>query len=716
MAQDTKTNLVEKKLNTLETMVNNNEQITSKDIDTVNNMYVNLVKNNKKVDEFAKLELENRIANLKSMIKDEISTLGAVSPRSFTIPKALRARIAVIAGAITIGLTGGVSTIALHGCSDKSEITTEVNGSENENVLVINDEKKVEENVSAEKVLPEHLAFDPNDNSELVDRMVKFIADAVGKGVAVKDVMTEEEIKLAEDNDVMVLTIAQLMDFYMGANIEDIDPKDYARLAYTTKTAETITDNYMTCSRAFMTDNLTAKENDVIDYSVIYANKESGESVQKFINMIAGYNSGNVKANEITDYIMDTYIEKDANVYSMSANYEVYRNMFVADMVTNNAISHDVNVILNEDGKINCDTEKEDGVKNKTEKAEEFTSMYNTVSEKLEISREYGEQDLNLVTEYERKTGIELEKDIKERVLAMNISFKLSEKFKTVGGSVSAAKGAGKGSTSYKTFKDASGKEVHVADSELLKYGVNPNDPAAQPKYEAAKKTEFDNKAKADPNHVIKDNNGNVVASGVDADKDQYNAGYAAGYSAGNNKQASNPGSSNKSYVGGYNAGYSQGLADRNAIDAQYQNKQETTFEPVSGGETTHREETVTEIPYTGPISTPAPTQTVEQPTQSVQPQTQPAPEQPSNNVPGVTFEPIDGGSTVEETIEEIPYTTETTVTTTTSSDGASYYEETIEEIPYTASLKGLLQEYKAKILYGNSTIVADNNSKTIKM
>lgn len=700
MAQDTMVNLVEKNLKTLETMVSNNEAVTSKDIELLNNKYINLVKNSKKIDDAVKAKLENRINNLKSMVNEETVTLSTVSPKSFRLSKKA---FAAITAATTLGVLAATTTITLHGCGEKQAIATEVNSeSASENKIVINDMDKEVKQPNTGKVLPENLAFDPNDNAELVDRMVKFIADAVSKGVAVKDVMTDEEIKLAEDNDVMVLTIAQLMDFYMGANIEDIDPKDYARLAYTTKTAETITDNYMTCSRAFMTDNLTAKENDVIDYSRIYANKESGESVQRFINLIAGYNSGSVSVSEVTGYINDTYNEKDANRYSMSANYEVYRNMFVADMVTNNAISHDVNVILNEDGKINCDTEKEDGVKNKTEKAEEFTSMYNTVSEKLEISREYGEQDLSLVTEYERKTGIELEKDIKEKVLAMNISFKLSEKFKTVTGSVSA-KGSGKGSTSYKTFKDANGKLVNVADSELLKYGVNPADPAAQTKYETAKKAEFDQKAKADPNHVIKDNKGNVVASGLEADATQYNAGYAAGYSDGNNKKSSNPGNSNKSYIGGYNAGYAQGLADRNALDSSLGNGSTTTYEPVSGGESTKKEETVVEIPYTGPINpTPAP-----QPAQQPEPTPEPQPEQPVG--PGVTFEPIEGGSsTVEETIEEIPYTE--------STGAESYYEETIEEIPYTASLKGLLKEFKANLLYGNHTIVAEEENKTIKM
>ena len=55
MAQDTMINLVEKNLNTLETMIKNNENVTSKDIELLNNKYINLIKNSKKIDDSVKM-------------------------------------------------------------------------------------------------------------------------------------------------------------------------------------------------------------------------------------------------------------------------------------------------------------------------------------------------------------------------------------------------------------------------------------------------------------------------------------------------------------------------------------------------------------------------------------------------------------------------------------------------------------------------------------
>lgn len=553
MDQNSKFKSIEKSLRHLELLGTN----SIKDIGELENRF-NMLSGLISGEDDVKRNIDHRINKLKENTK-EGATLEVVSPRVFIRKKAMIAGITSGILLTAVAVTSGTLT----SCGKTEQPIAPVAVEVEQPVEVVSENVVEEKPIVQEKVLSENLEFDCNDNIELVNRMSDFIADALSKGIPVKDIMTEDEIAIANEKEESLVTIEQLMDFYMVMNIEEIDPIDYARLSYTTKTAETITDNYMYCARVFMTDALTAKENDKIDYTTIIADKDSREAIQKFVDYLAQYNSSSDKksvGNEIKEYIISNYINRDANLYTMSVNEFTYRLMFVADMISNNSIlPTDVNVILNEDGKISCDMAKEDGVKDKTEKAEEFTSIYNAVEEKLEISREYTSQDLSSISEEELKTGVQLEKEIEELALTKTRGYNPNEKFTNAIGANVATKKGGSANNSYTTFSNG----VNVSNAELAKYGAK-----TQAEYEAAKKAEFDRMAQNDPNHVIKDTDGNIVVNGPEADSGQYNNGYAAGYSDGNKKNSKNPNSSNASYVAGYNEGYDKGLADRLALDA----------------------------------------------------------------------------------------------------------------------------------------------------
>ena len=585
MSQKYKYDIMLNKIDTAIKTLEANENNSQEDIDKVVALYNKAMK----LNNYESYEVQELIDRLEVFAPDfiakveeenEMQNLYAISPKSYKIKK--NTLKSAIAGGI---FALAVTSVASCSLRNDANVVPET---------VVETETETFEPIVETKILPENLSFDPNDNIELVNRLSDFIGDAITKGIPVKDVMTEEEIKLAEENEESLVTIEQLVDFYLVMNIEDIDPVDYARLGYNTKTAETITDNYMYCARIFMTDTLTANNSTKIDYSNIIADKDSSEAIQEFINYLVNYNDSENKkelGSEIKEFIISNYINRDANIYSMSANEFTYRMMFVADMISNNSIlPNDVNVILNEDGKISCDLKKEDGIKNKTEKAEEFTSIYNTVDEKLEISREFINQDLNNISESELKTGYELEKEIKEKVLIMNVSYKLNPKFDNsieILNKKSNTKG-------YKTFIDANGNRINIPLDELDKYGVTNLDD-----YEAAKRKEFEENAKKDPNHTIKDPDGNEVVRGEDADPAKYNEGFAAGYSDGNKYNSKNPKSSNKSYLAGYEAGYAQGLADRKALDESLK-EPPSDFDPVEPSEP---EEPSTEAPSEEPPS-----------------------------------------------------------------------------------------------------------------
>lgn len=647
MANNNMINVVEKNLNYLELQIQSGMEVSMTDVERVNNLYVNFIKNNKNISDEEKASYEERINNLNGFVNydksaEERAYVSVPSEKVESVKSFDKSKLKLPAG-IVIGVAAtALAAFALKDCGKEEVVQPVAIETEAPTPVVEEPVEVVKEEVK--KVLSESLAFDPNENQELVNRMVEFIADSLTKGIPVKDVMTEEEIALAEENDQPLITIAQLMDFYMVMNIEDIDPADYARLQYNTKTAETITDNYMYCARIFMTDSLSAGVSDEIDYTKIMAHKDSAEQLQKFVDYLAKYNDSKATAEEIREYIMDQYIEKDANLYSMSANELTYRLMFDADLISNNSIlTKDMNIILNEDGKITCDTVKDDGVKNKTEKAEEFTSIYNAVDEKLIAARDFRDQDLTNIDEYELKTGVELEEEIKNGVLALNVRFNLNEKF-SFAGDISVKSGnGGKASVAYVTGRSPkTGKIVNVSEEEMRRYKAT-----NIAEYEANKEAAWNAAAKADPNHVIKNNEGKVVVSGSDVDKDQYNSGYAAGYSDGNNKRSSNPGSSNASYVAGYNEGYAKGLADRNALDATYTNKKETTFvdTPDTVVETTERVDVQPYVPGPVPVD-PTP----------VNPDPTPVNPEPAPSEPVTEFVPVDEVVEQEETVEVIDY------------------------------------------------------------
>ena len=248
MARDYKHDLILNKLDTSIGTLETNVNPTQEDITKVVELYNNITKMKSYSSEEIG-ELEDRLKafapdlSIGGNSEEEIQNLSDVSPRSHKINKDTL-KGAIVGGAIILAITS-VAGCTLRSCSKP--------------VQTIETEVEVEPTpvptpvpTPSPKVLAENLAFDPNDNNEIVTRMSDFIADALTKGIPVKDVMTEEELKIADENEQSLVTIEQLMDFYMVMNIEDIDPIDYARLGYNTKTAETITDNYMYCARVFM--------------------------------------------------------------------------------------------------------------------------------------------------------------------------------------------------------------------------------------------------------------------------------------------------------------------------------------------------------------------------------------------------------------------------------------------------------------------------------
>lgn len=392
------------------------ENYFNKDVEAIRELVEKLISAGSNIPESEIAKVNGEIDGLLANAKDD--SLSISSNRFVKIPK--KAAIAMgslaLVGAITI------SGITLSGCGNsttatqeqeidmdaikdevKAELMAEMQG-EQENQVSIN---------STEKVLSENLSFDPNNNDELVSRMVDFIAEAWAAGVDVP--------------------VDKMMDYYLVMNLEDIDPVDYARLGYNTKTTESILSNYQYCANLFMDDLLTIEDGKTIDYSLIVADKDSALSLNTLEQKIVQMNEKTITSKDVHDYIYDTYIDLDSqreNLYNAGPNWQAYSFMFSYDELTNGkGLSDDENIILNEDRNAVCATNTVDGEKNKSDKAQEQTSIVNQLDQKLEIAFANSNQDLTNVSESERKSGIELENEItsllKERnaVLVENPKF-----------------------------------------------------------------------------------------------------------------------------------------------------------------------------------------------------------------------------------------------------------------------------------------------------
>jgi len=564
-------------------------------------------KNEKYVTEEQRNEYRERINDIK--VK-EIEKESKYS--NLRVYPAFRKRVAS-----TILVLSLLPVTALGGCSsDKEDENVQVEEfelKENNAVVQNNQTEQVKEEVK-EKVLSSALSFDPNDNKELVERMTNFVVDSLNSGIAIKDFMTEEEIEAAKKADATtVITLEQLMDYYFVLNIEDIDPIDYAKLGYKAKTTDTIIENYQNVANEYSMDLLTIDYDNVIDYSEIVAHRDSAKSINDFNNLIARLNdSENEKEviSEIRDYVNMNYITNESNIPSMAINEQVYRSMFSFDILTNGkGITKDMGIILMEDGTYNCLSKATKEIKNESERAQEATNIRNIEKEKLEESRKHYEEVTN-VSDYELKTGAELENEIRENVLEQKAVYVANPSLYEEKTEEKVTKPTTTNTQSSTTVTVQLNPSPVIADnnlpidnSEFEKYNINPNTATAKQDYEKAVQTATEQQFAASSEHVIKSNEGEAVVAGNDVSVEDYNLGFSTGYYDGNNKLPINNTTGSASYISGYNLGYVQGAKDREVIDKQYENlKPETHYESASSSSETISE-TVKEQGYTGEAS-----------------------------------------------------------------------------------------------------------------
>lgn len=495
-------------------------------------------------------------------------------------------------------------------------------------ILEMPDNTKEEAPVQ-ETMLPSYLSFDVNDNEAMMEQSIAFILENRPCGV---DFSSEDAIR-------------KFMDFYLVANLEEIDPMDYARMGYFNKTSQSIIDNYQFCMNQLREDMHTVTPDTMIPYDLIIADKDSAEVLMHIQSLVAQYNVAENTSEkrdlekEIITFLEDNFISEDGRFYTR-ATYEIVGRMVKSiDEIFHGLLPYDLTDILSDD-LYGCNDTIPTGDKNKSERAQAETSLREMLDDKLAYAMQYRDQDLFNVSELELLTGNQIEWEIYSGVQDSILDYPFVE---NPAFSSYVGRGTSQQTVPSVTMETETGEKVEVSVEDIESVGVDPNGKAPeqiQEAYEAAVIQQFGEQSFRDETHTITDPNGNVVASGINANGADYATGYQDGYTAGNNYWGKNPASNFPSYLAGYELGYSEGEADRIALDNRIafdnsNSSQSTThFEPTEN-QTVDTQESVSEEGYKD-VATPTPEPT---PTPSVEEST--------------TYVPVEE-STSDEVIEEV--------------------------------------------------------------
>ncbi len=474
--------------------------------------------------------------------------------------------------------------------------------------------------------LSKDLEFDINDNLELIERGAQFIARCRPCG-----------IDMSEST-----SVSKFIDYIHTINYEQIDPMDYARYGYFTKTSNSIVENYQEIGDQLVYDLFSVTTETLIPYDLIIADKESAKVIMELQTLVAQYNEAKKEnktgiQKEIEAYLYDNFVYNDTHTFGSTVYEMVGRFGIIIDQMMPSGLPKDIMNKLSND-LYACGIEIPWGESHKSDRAQNETSIRTTLEEKLLYALNCRIQDLSMIPEIEQLLGAEVEQKIEERVAELNLPFIENPEAKDAKTTVIK-----KQTSNGVTLSNGQ----MISENEVKSLGLNPST-VTPAEYENAKKQQFEEEAKNEPGHTFTTEGGVTTSGSQVEDSIALTAqGTSDGYSDGNKNLTYNPKSNNASYLSGYNSGYAMGVADRAALEESL--KEETTFVPEEE-KIVEETEQVTEIPVvpTPEITTPVdPSQNAEE-APTVQP-----PESSSTFVP-IENEVVE--EVVGETVEESGY------------------------------------------------------------
>lgn len=402
-----------------------------------------------------------------------------------------------------------------------------------------------------QKKLSPSLAFDPNDNREMIDRIANIYVDALSKGI----------------NNV---EIDQWMDFYTVLNLNNIDVKDFARLEAYDKTKDSMIRNFDYVANVLLDDAITSEPSTIVDIQSLIADKASASAVKELQTRIAAFNiSSNKKedASAINEYIENEFGTANYRQVDSASNLVRMKLLLAMERVTINNNSYriptkDMSKMIFGDSSL-CDTPTD--------------KMINTVynGEKTVVKQMLEEKLSYVMNQTVDKTGVSAE----EMLTAMEIEIAINDILKER--NLQYVPNPSAKDVIMDNLPKTSDKSTVKSTDKIVKDPKTGKDVIVIPQTEAEKKAQQQEIQKQiDKENETENQRANGVQDGAQAG---WNDGYADGYKGAKKNNNIGEVSGDKTYAAAfkdaykkqYDIGYEEGQKKR-----EREGNKETTTKP----------------------------------------------------------------------------------------------------------------------------------------
>ena len=519
--------------------------------------------------------------------------------------KMSKARIAaIVIGIATIGMVAGATIHSCHSCSSTPK-TNNNNNSSNSGSLDNNDEKGNEIDDEIKTIKPT-LSFDTEDTDVMIENIDNFLNESLTKGIK----LNEETL----DND-----LESFVDFYIALNIDEIGPGYLGKLYQDDKKSYLDVFNNFTRWAMVITDEAmmsSVKDNNVMDVSLLVANKNEAETLQNAFDLLAQIHdnglAGNVEALEknaleFHKLLDETLLLEEGTYHSYSSSFKVMLaySAMNADLLLQNyeniiIVDDDIRKVMYEDSEIGCAMSlreyRLDG-KELTDNEmllllDQSEANNSGVSLAYQLEKKYDQMVMiinSVDVDYSDETSISQVLQILKAEIDLSL-YKPNQEYTEYNDLTYEIN-----HPTIEVPEDSivvnDGKN-YVEKEELDKHNIDTNDKTAEEiekEYQEAVKEEVESSLENDKK--FEDNKGNVLETGSNAEN--YALDYSNGYTAGSKQGAidGNALSAEKSvvtgsdgYVAGYAAGYKEAYneAKQNRLNAEKETSVTTeTIEPI---------------------------------------------------------------------------------------------------------------------------------------
>lgn len=564
---------------------------------------------------------------------------------------------AIIGGGVALLAVAGATIYSCHSCSSSAV------GLEETTTTMPTDEETNDEVVIPNTIKPT-LSFDTEDTDVMIENLKGFVKGIIPNGIELTDAELEEQVE-------------SLINYYVWLNLNEIGPSYLSELYQTDSVSyiEIFSDS-MYWANVLRFDSITssAKDNTVVDLSMMISNKKDLELVQSFQNLNARLHDA-VNANDVANIngIVSEYktlietklLDHVSYSYGQGAMDLCFRLVYSGEQLLADydvvIMDDSLSKIINEDTFLKCiQSISISTIEDKTYTKQEIeqTIQVNTskksdnVIYQIDLLKDYMSR-LNMQLDFTGKKSvadvmIEVSSYVRENNLLS--TYKENESLEVFFARVYDQTHVPKDTIqpgdviiSDNTFIEKEELDKHNIDTS------NKTSEQVEKEYQEAVREEIESSLESEK--TFTDNQGNVLETGSNAE--DYAADYAKGYTEGS-KQGAIDGnalaaensvvSGSKGYVAGYAVGYKASYAEARQQRLNAEKDTSVTIETVKPTEQS------SEVINSGTLKQPE-TTTKQLETTTKQPET--TTKQIETTAPVVKEEETTTGIIEEEVIEE---------------------------------------------------------------